>query len=74
MKKTNIYRVKHIVEAGIFQGWAYNNIINQIMQEIATEEEKDLLSLWSEPAGLKARAEVLYSQIKVEYKGGFLGI
>lgn len=62
--------VKNIVYTGIFQGWAKSNIIMQIMFEIATEEEAELLELWTNEEDLpelKAKAENLYNRYKEEH-------
>lgn len=59
--------VKAIVYIGIFQGWAKDNIIGQIMFEIGTEEEVELLGLWNDIPELEARAEKLYNKYREEY-------
>lgn len=60
-------KVKNIVYAGIFQGWAKDNIISQIMFEIATKEEIELLGLFCDIPELEARAEKLYNEYREEY-------
>lgn len=59
--------VKNIVYCGIYQGWAKDNIIGQIMFEIATDEEVELLGLWCDMPELKAKAEELYNKYREEY-------
>lgn len=60
-------RVQNIVETGIFQGWSRNNIIGQIMFEIANEEESTLLLVWCDMPELEAKAEFLYDKYRNEY-------
>lgn len=60
-------RVKNIVETGLYQGWSYENIIGQIMYEIATKEEAELLILTDDIPELKERAYVLYEKYRKEY-------
>lgn len=61
--------VKDIVYTGMFQGWSRNNIIMQIMFEIATNEEVELLSICDieDLPELKAKAEKLYNRYREEY-------
>lgn len=62
--------VKSIVYTGIFQGWAYSNIIYQIMYEIANEEELDALSFWDgmdDLPELTDKAKKLYEKYREEY-------
>lgn len=63
-------RIKNIVANGIYNGIAYNSIISSIAFEIATQEEFELLELWTDVNDipeLKARAEELYNKYKEEY-------
>ena len=62
--------VKSIVFAGLKQGWAYNNIISQIMFAIADKEELELLGLWCDMEDLPEltdKAEKLYKEYREEY-------
>ena len=62
--------VKNIVFAGLKQGWAYNNIISQIMFAIASEEELELLGLWlgmDDLPDLTNKAEKLYKEYREAY-------
>ena len=61
--------IKDIVYTGMFQGWSRNNIIMQIMFEIATNEEIELLSICDidDLTELKAKAEKLYNRYREEY-------
>lgn len=61
--------VKDIVYTGMFQGWGRNNIIMQIMFEIATNEEVELLSICDieDLPELKAKTEKLYNRYREEY-------
>lgn len=59
--------VKDIVYGGIFQGWSKENIITQIMFEIANEDEVELLVLWDDIPELKEKAEKLYNKYREEY-------
>lgn len=61
--------VKDIVYTGIFQGWSKSNIIMQIMFEIATNEEVELLSIcdMEDLPELKRKAENLYNRYREEY-------
>ena len=60
-------RVKDIVETGLHQEWSYNNIISQIMYEIATKEEAELLFLTGDIPELKTKAITLYEKYRKEY-------
>lgn len=59
--------VKDIVYTGIFQGWSKDNIISQIMFEIATNEEIELLGLFCELPNLEEKAANLYNKYREEY-------
>lgn len=60
-------KVKNTVETGLYQGWSYNNIISQIMYDIATEEEADILFLCGDIPELKTKAITLYEKYRKEY-------
>ena len=60
-------KVKNIVECGIFQGWSRDNIIIQIMFEIANKEEIELLCCWCDIPELTDKAEALYNKYREEY-------
>ena len=60
-------RVKNIVECGICQGWSRANIISQIMFEIATKEEMELLSITYDQPYLEERATNLFNKYWKEY-------
>lgn len=64
---TNTNRTKNIIEVGLFQGWSTDNIVSQIMFEIANEEEAALLCLFCDVPELKAKAECLYSKHRDDY-------
>ncbi len=59
--------VKNIVNTGLYQGWAKDNIISQIMIEIASKEELELLEVWCDMPELEAKAEALYNTYREEY-------
>lgn len=62
--------VKSIVFTGLKQGWAYNNIISQIMFAIADKEELELLRIWCDMEDLPEltdKAEKLYKEYREEY-------
>ncbi len=62
-------KVKNIVETGLFQGWARDNIISQIKYEIATKEEADLLFICGDDSvpELTKKAETLFEKYREEY-------
>lgn len=62
-------KVKNIVYAGTKQGWAYNNILGQILFAIATEEEAEILFICGDDSfpELTAKAEELYEQYREKY-------
>lgn len=60
-------RVKNIVECGIYQGWSKDNIIGQIMYEIATKEEVELLSITNDLPYLEKRAIELFNKYRKAY-------
>ena len=64
-------KVKNIVECGLFQGWSRDNIIMQIMFEIATKEEIEWLGgLWCDMEDLpqlEEKAENLYNEYREKY-------
>lgn len=67
MEKIKLDKVKNIVDVGLFQGYAKDNIISQIMYEIANKEELQLLSIsWDIPQ-LKDKAEKLFEKYRKEY-------
>ena len=55
-------RIKNIISAGLYQGWSYNNIISQIMYEIASDDEMELLYMWIEIPELLEKAKKLYRE------------
>lgn len=60
-------RVKNTVECGICLGWSRDNIISQIMYEIATKEELDLLKITYDLPNLEERATKLFNKYRMEY-------
>ena len=62
-------KVKNIVETGLYQGWAKNNIISQIKYALATREESNLLFICGDDSvpGLTIKAENLYQKYRKEY-------
>lgn len=62
-------KVKNIVEAGLYQGWAKNNIISQIKYALATREEADLLFICGKDSvpELTIKAKNLYQKYRKEY-------
>lgn len=62
-------KVKNIVETGLYQGWAKNNIISQIKYALATKEEADLLFICGGDSvpRLTTKAESLYQKYRKEY-------
>ena len=67
MHKDNM--VENIVYAGLCEGWAYNNILNQIRYAIATKREADILFICGENSipKLTKKAEKLYKEYEEEY-------
>lgn len=61
--------IKNIVYAGTKQGWAYNNILGQILYALATPEEADILFICGEDSfsELTEKAEELYEKYREEY-------
>lgn len=62
-------RVKNIVEAGLHQGWVRDNIVSQIMYEIASKEEADILFICGENSipSLTSKAEELFQKYRGDY-------
>lgn len=60
-------RVKNIVECGIYQGWSKDNIIGQIMYEIATKEEVELLLITNDLPHLEKIAIKLFNKYRKAY-------
>lgn len=63
-------KIKNIVYSGIYNGYALSTTLWEIAFEIATEEQKELMQLWSNLEdfdNLKNEAEELYNKYRKEY-------
>ena len=63
-------KIKNIVYCGIYNGYALSTTLWEIAFEIATEEQKELMKLWSNLEdfdNLKNEAEELYNKYRKEY-------
>lgn len=69
MNEIKSNEIKNIVFAGLKQGWAYNNIVEQIKYAIATKEEAEILFICGEECipEITDKAEKLYKQYREEY-------
>lgn len=68
-------KIKDIVSGGLYQGYSTSHILLDIVYEIATKEEKELLIYvdYEDLPELENKARILYEKYRKEYyeEGGF---
>ena len=67
MEVFKMKNVKDLIYSGLYQNWARNNIISQIMYKIASAEEIEYLKYWDNLSELKEKAELLFDKYSKDY-------